>query len=225
MDQLIEQGSLTAFLGRGSSFHIACKDAYDRRPPQPFRMWIQHGPLLIGPSDLENTRARIYNTDQILDLPEEDSLHALRPFAQAWKNALQQLTYALVRPMFYDIRTHGMLPAILHEDIILLIKDLQLELPGTIRKAPNNNTDRLFIHYEMWIGSTTFDPDTFNDPAFASAVEVAGSVFNVDGRATAAFMGDHIIQLWLYLDASHQIRLFGEPGDDAGPLFADNMIQ
>ena len=118
MDQLIEQGSLTAFLGQGSSFHITCKDTYDRRPPRPFRMWIQHGPLLIGPSTLENTRARIYNTDQILDLPEEDSLHALRPFAQAWKNALQQLTLAMTRPMF-DIRTRGML-TILDEDLYIV---------------------------------------------------------------------------------------------------------
>jgi len=184
-------------------------------------LWIQHGPLVIGPSGI-NTQACIYETDQILNLPDEDSLPTLRPFVQLWKNALQQLTLALVRPMFYGIRTHGTMPAVLHEDLTLIIKTFGVDLHGYIRKLPVNYTDTLHISYGMVIESPFFDPDTFNDPAFASAVEVCGEVFNVDGRATAAFLWGHKIKLWLNLEASHRIQLFGEPGDAGGSLFVDS---
>ena len=218
MDQIIQQGTLTAFFGWESIFHATCKDTYDRRPPQPFRLWIQHGATIVGPPGVENAQYQMYGADQLMAIPHDEWQPVVHDLVKLWKDQLRRLTLAVAVSTWRPVPP----PVVLSESLWMWINDLEVSPIGAIHKSLETFDEaEAVMCYKMVIETPFFNPD-FYDDTFSSAIEVCDQVFEVNCDMRGVFLGEHTIQLTLSIevDNRHPLQFLGDPGASGGPLFS-----
>jgi hypothetical protein len=226
MDQLIEQGALTAFLGRGSSFHTACKDTYDRRPPQPFRLWIRQGDVRIGPEGFENALCEVYGTIRLMQIPHDEWQPVVHTFVGLWKESLRKFAMTMMTGSEHWI-WHRVTPrVVLSESLSMWLNDMEVSPIGTIQYNPDwiERGEPLTMHYKLAITTPLVSGQLYND-TFLSAIEVSDQVFDIDCNMNVAFLPARVVEgtFQINLDCKHAFQILGAPGLSGGSLFADSM--
>ena len=86
--KVLEQGTVSAFLGWPSGFHSAWTKTYERRPPKPFLLAIKHGLDYLGWPWFEIDQSQEYSADELLALPHTEWHKAMHNVANMVETAL-----------------------------------------------------------------------------------------------------------------------------------------